>query len=295
MLLYPPVAINFWFAQSEIVLLLIFVLALAAIRRERHCAAGAILAAAALLRAYPLGMFLIARRDWRACGYFIGASLVGCAAVLACAGFAPVAGFARVAAGALLTHSSGVPVGLLKHPANLNLGALVRLVGGDWGWASVAAFAIELAAAAAAFVAAGALADDRHGFGFALWLVVITMLSPVAWPQFLVCLVPLYVGIAAAWHEKRMPRRALNFAGASYLAALLMGGPLGFLARGLARTSAPHLHFSYFLPAEAAFVSLVCAYFTACLAARCESSGAAAPKRPEAEGREAVRLRAISN
>jgi len=51
MVLYPPVAINFWFAQSEIVLLLIFVLALAAIRRERHGAAGAILAAAALLRA----------------------------------------------------------------------------------------------------------------------------------------------------------------------------------------------------------------------------------------------------
>ena len=194
--------------------------------------------------------YLVARRDWRACGYFIGASILGCAVVLVLAEFAPAASFARLAAGALLTHSSGVPIGLLKHPANLNLGAFVRLVAGGRGWASAAALAVELAAAAAAFAAAGALADDRHGYGFALWLVVITMLSPVAWPQFLVCLVPLYVGIAAAWYEKRVPRRVLNFAGASYLAALLMGGPLGFVARGLARTSIPHLHFSYFLPAK---------------------------------------------
>jgi len=171
--------------------------------------------------------YLVARRDWRACGYFIGASILGCAVVLVLAEFAPAASFARLAAGALLTHSSGVPIGLLKHPANLNLGAFVRLVAGGRGWASAAALAVELAAAAAAFAAAGALADDRHGYGFALWL--------------------------------------------------------------------PHLHFSYFLPAEAAFVSLVCAYFAACLAARFESSGAAAPKRPETEGREAVRLRAISN
>lgn len=297
MLLYPPIAINFWFAQSEIVLLLILVLALAAVRHRHHGAAGTILAAAALLRAYPLWMFgyLVARRDWRACGYFIGASILGCAAVVACAGFAPAVSFARVAAGALLTHSSGgVPASLLKHPANLNLGAFVRLVAGDHRWASAAALAVELAAAAAAFVAAAALGDDRHGCGFALWLVVITMLSPVAWPQFLVCLVPLYVGIAAAWYERRLPRRVLNLAAASYLAALLMGGPLGFLARGLARTSGPHVHFSYFLPAEAAFVSLVCAYFAACFAVHFESSGAAAPMRPGAEG-SAVRLRVVSN
>jgi len=39
-----------------------------------------------------------------------------------------------------------------------------------------------------------------------------------------------------------------------------MGGPLGFLSRGLARTVAGHVHASYVLPAEAAFISLVFAY-----------------------------------
>jgi hypothetical protein len=114
-----------------------------------------------------------------------------------------------------------------------------------------------------ALAAAAALKDDRYGCGFSLWIVVITLLSPLAWPQCLVCLVPLYVGIAAANHEIELPRRVLNLAGASYIAALFMGGPLDFLSRALAHSISGHIHASYFLPAEAAFVSLACAYFAA--------------------------------
>jgi hypothetical protein len=164
----------------------------------------------------------------------------------------------------------------------------VRLVAGERGWASAAALAIELAAAAVSFAAATALDDDRYGCGFALWIVVITMLSPVAWPQFLVCLVPLYVGIAAAWHAKRLPQSVLNVASASHVSALFMGGPLGFLARA----SAGHVHLSYFLPAEATFVSLAFAYFAAYFAVYFESSSAASSMQPGAKGRAAVSLRA---
>lgn len=42
-----------------------------------------------------------------------------------------------------------------------------------------------------------------------------------------------------------------------------MGGPLGFLGRGLVRSVSGHVHASYILPAEAAFISLGCAYFAA--------------------------------
>ena len=73
-------------------------------------------------------------------------------------------------------------------------GATVMGEAGETIVKAAAALAIELIAAGIAFAATAALEDDRYGFGFALWLVVITMLSPVAWPQFLVCLVPLYVG-----------------------------------------------------------------------------------------------------
>lgn len=304
MLLYPPVAINFWFAQSEVVLLLIFVLALRALGRRHDGAAGVILAAAALLRAYPLGMlgYLVARRNWRATAYFLAACVIGSALAVALAGFQPVASFARLAVPMSGTHAGGVPAGLLRHPANLNLGSFVQLVLGYRGWAPAAGLAIELLLAGCAFAATAALEDDPYGGGFSLWLVVVTMLSPVAWPQFLVCLVPLYVGIAAANHaagrtanqERRLPRRVVNLAGASYLAALFMGGPLGFLSPVLARSIGGHVHASYVLPAEAAFISLGCAY----VAALWMTTAGAAPRaagarmQPAAQGAAAPSVRA---
>lgn len=269
MLLYPPIAINFWFAQSEVVLLLFFVLTLRALRRRADGTAGMMLAAATLLRAYPLGMlgYLVARRNWRATAYFLAACIIGSALVVAFAGFHPVVSFVRLAMPTSGAHTPGVPASLLRHPANLNLGSFVQLVLGYRGWAWAGGLATELLAAGFAFAATAALEEDRYGCGFSLWLVVITMLSPVAWPQFLVCLVPLYVGIAAANHaanqERRLPQRVLNLAGASYLAALFMGGPLGFLSRALARSISGHVHASYVLPAEAAFISLGCAYLAA--------------------------------
>jgi hypothetical protein len=152
---------------------------------------------------------------------------------------------------------------LLRHPANLNLGSFVQFVLGYRGWSRAAGLALELLLAGFAFVATAAVEDDRYGCGFSLWLVLITMLSPVAWPQFLVCVVPLYVGVAAANDKKALPRRVLNAACASYVAGLFMGGPLGFLSPALARSIAGHMHASYVLPAEAAFISLGCAYFAA--------------------------------
>lgn len=265
MLLYPPIALNFWFAQSEVVLLLIFALALRELKQGHDGAAGAILAVAALFRAYPLGMlgYLVARRNWRATVYFLAACVIGSAFAIAFAGLDPVVSFVRTALPISGPHTRGVPAGLLSHPANLNLGSFVQLVLGDRGWGTAAAIGIELLMAGCAFAATGVMRDDRYGCGFALWIVVITLLSPLAWPQFLVCIVPLYVGIAAANHEIALPRRVLNLARASYVAALFMGGPLGFLSRALARSISGHVHASYFLPAEAAFVSLGCAFFAA--------------------------------
>jgi hypothetical protein len=284
MLLYPPISINFWFAQSEVFLLLIFVLALRALRRRHDGAAGVILAAAALLHAYPLGMlgYLIARRNWRATGYCLATFVIGSALAVAFLGFQPVLSFARLAVPISGTHS--VPSGLMRHPANLNLGSFVQLVFGYRGWAFAAGLVIELLLAGLAFAITAKVEDDPYGCGFSLWIVVITLLSPVAWPQFLVCIVPLYVGIAAANHEGRLARRVLNIARASYFAALFMGGPLGFLSQGLARAVAGHAHASYVLPAEAAFISLVCA----CLAALWMTASEAVPPTAGARIRPAV-------
>ena len=67
-LMYPPIASNLWFGQSEIFLCLFLALMLVALRRGHERLAGLCLAAAALLRAYPFGMiaYLLVLRRWRA-------------------------------------------------------------------------------------------------------------------------------------------------------------------------------------------------------------------------------------
>jgi glycosyl transferase family 87 len=78
-LMYPPIASNLWFGQSEIFLCLALVLMLTALRRHRDGLAGLALAAAALLRAYPIGLvaYLAMLRRWKALGWTAVGVIVG--------------------------------------------------------------------------------------------------------------------------------------------------------------------------------------------------------------------------
>jgi cytochrome bd-type quinol oxidase subunit 2 len=84
-------------------------------------------------------------------------------------------------------------------------------------------------------------------------------------PPFLACLVPLYVGVAAAAREGAAPRWSLYAAGASYLAAFFMGGPtVGFITDGFHHLLAGHVHIWHMVP-ETIFASLALAYVSALL------------------------------
>ena len=68
MLMSAPVNLNFYWGQSQLIVLALMVAAMRAMDRDRDGTAGLLIAAAALLRAYPLllvGYFVI-RRKWRA-------------------------------------------------------------------------------------------------------------------------------------------------------------------------------------------------------------------------------------
>ena len=68
MLMSAPVNLNFYWGQSQLIVLALMVAAMRAMERDRDGTAGLLIAAAALLRAYPLllvGYFVI-RRNWRA-------------------------------------------------------------------------------------------------------------------------------------------------------------------------------------------------------------------------------------
>lgn len=268
MVLYPPIAVSIWFGRGEMVLLLLLVLALLAIRRQRDAAAGVILGVAALLRAYPLGMlgYLIARRNWKASAYMVGACIVGVALAVAIVGIAPIAGFVSIIAG---RRTLGQPTGFLRHPSNLNLGWFVRFVIhhtiGARSWAATAGLIVEFTVAAISFAQTLSLDEDRYGCGFALWIALVTLLSPVAWRQFLACLVPVYVTIAAAAKDGAAPRPVLWTASFSYLAAFFMGGPtVGFITAWLKRMLHDHVHLWHMVP-ELTFASLVFAYLSALL------------------------------
>lgn len=271
MVLYPLISFSILFGRGEMILLLLFVLALLAMRRQRDATTGIALGIAALLRAYPLGMlgYLIARRNWRAAAYMAGTCVLGGVVTVAFLGIAPTTSFVSVATLLPAKPVLGQLMGLLKHPANLNLGWFVRFVVehsiGARSWAPGAGLVVELMVAVLSFAAVWVQPDDRYACGYSLWIALVTLLSPVAWPPFLACLVPLYVGVAAAAKEGAASRWAVYAAAASYLAAFFMGGPtVSFITEGLHHLLAGHVHIWHMVP-ETIFASLALAYVSALL------------------------------
>ncbi len=177
----------------------------------------------------------------------------------------------------------GQPAGWLRHPYNFNLGWFVRFVVdhsiGPRPWASGAGLVVELIVAAISFAVTTRLADDPYGCGFSLWIALIALLSPVAWPHFLACLPPVYVGIAAASEDGTVPRRVVYTAGASYLVAFVVGGPtVSFIAEGLQRLFVGHVHIWHIL-LETAFASLALAYVSALLMVASQAGGVQGEER----------------
>jgi alpha-1,2-mannosyltransferase len=77
-ILYPPITDNFFYAQSQIMLLFLFTLFMRGLGSGRHAFAGAIVGLAGLLRVFPLVLvgYLVVRRRWKAT-FYAGLVLVG--------------------------------------------------------------------------------------------------------------------------------------------------------------------------------------------------------------------------
>src|SRR5690242_14800486 len=87
-ILFPPVIDHLAFGQNKMIVLLMFVLMLRWIERGNDAAAGAMLAFATLLRAFPLLLvgYLILMRRWRVVAYTIAGLAVGGLLTLALVG-----------------------------------------------------------------------------------------------------------------------------------------------------------------------------------------------------------------
>jgi hypothetical protein len=198
-------------------------------RRERPAAAGLWLALAALLKLFPAGAagyFLFGRR-WRALGWTIG----------------------FFAAGVLLTNPAhwielathGLPIAYrITGHAGLTVLSFVRKSAAHFAgaasageplfavWAFTALIDLALLALAAAATIASRGRDDLDGLLFGLWVALALLLSPLAWSQDTLLLIPAYLfGMLAAWDGFQAREKAGNIAliaGGAILAACIVAG-----------------------------------------------------------------------
>jgi hypothetical protein len=221
-LLYSPVSVEFAYAQTQIVILLLLVAAMRSMARSNHLAAAILLAAAGLLRAFPLLLigYLFVRREWRTFWYSIASLIVGAALVVATVG-APCVSFVRAVGWA------GQRI-YLQIPVNYALGAVVsRLFWNTSGFALglqhdfVRIITMGLAEAALlGFTIKATLKvgeEDRDWRAFSLWIVSFVLMSPITWLHYMVLLIIPYYQLAIASLRGRASKRALWMAVASYM------------------------------------------------------------------------------
>jgi hypothetical protein len=291
--MYPPIASNFWFGQSEVFLCFLLVVMLIALRHRWDRVAGLTLAFAVLLRAFPLGLvgYLLVLRQWRAIGWTFVGLFVGAFTTVQLIGWHIIATYFDLIG---LLHGAGlfgltptlhVPLGLIKHPANLNLGWLVK-----WFYdrtanrpiplaITVLAALAELMAVVACFVATmGSPSGDQEWRAFGLWMVTVILISPVAFFFFLCCLLPMIVSMCSSWSRGELPPRVAYAIFGSYLVTTLVppwGHPLFPILHSVTMAlEAKHLHIVHVLT-EHEFLSLALAWLAAYWFATGSAAGSA--------------------
>ena len=220
-LLYDPVAMNFEYAQRQIMILLLLVVAMRAMERDYDWLAGIMLATAGLLRAFPLLLmvYLALARRWRTLRCAVISLVAGIMTVVMVG--APCVDFVR----ALGWTSQRKFVELSVNPA---LGPTVsRFFWFTSGFGlgeehdSLRRVAVVLAEAVILAMTLRATMrierSDRDGRAFSLWLITSIMLSPIAWPHYLALLIIPYVQLAIAGQAGRIKGRALLMALGSYM------------------------------------------------------------------------------
>lgn len=271
MLLYPPLSNHIFYAQTQVIILLLVVIALCALESDHDRRAGLALAVAGLLKVFPLAIagYFVMRRRWRALGWLSIGLVAGMAATLIAFGVERNVSFV---AGTYLTRS----VGFLARPANVALGSFISRMfyyaAGDVAmapsldWtrtltvvaAEVTLIGLTMFATWRGATPAGGEVDARGGNAsrsFALWVVAAIMLSPTAWIHYLVLLILPFMLIAAAGWNGTASSRALWAMAASYAVIVLSMAISGSAQSSLANR--PYLKTAL---EECATLSLMLAY-----------------------------------
>jgi len=198
-ILYAPVSDNFYYAQTQILILLLLTLFMRWMESGRQRLAGAILGVAVLLKLFPLILvgYLLLRRQ-RTALLSAGLTLIsGGVLTLALVGLGRSLGFFQALP--FLTDPYW-----LGRPANVALGAMVsRMFWYSAGYFDPAADFIRstevllsqlflLGLTTHATLKSSKLSGNREQHVIALWIITAVLLSPTAWFHYLVLLLIPY-------------------------------------------------------------------------------------------------------
>jgi len=261
--LYTPLWFHFFYAQCQLIILVLLIFAMRAVRRGAGRTAGLLIAAAALLRVFPavVAGYFIARRDWRALGWTIAGAMAGGLVTLTLVGVRRSFGFLDI-------------LGLIQSPVWLDLPTNIAwraVVGrtfafisgpspGRWNLiAQVGIFVIGEVlllglTLRATMVPAGT--PDPDSRAYSLWVAGSIILSPTAWLHYLVLLyLPMLCLIAAA-SAGRASRRAVIGSIVSYMILTVAPVAVRIAPTRLAIAVVTALRESVFVALLVAFIAL---------------------------------------
>lgn len=216
MLLYPPLTEHLLLAQTQLLILFLLVLLLLALERGDDVVAGALLALAGALRAYPLAMgaYLLLTRRWRALAFSIFFLVAITCATIAILGWR--LSFSWI-------QSAFVATGFALNPEDIAVNAfLARFFLYFFGLPAtgIAVFPRYALTAVAEvtllIMSARATLSCPSKFGFPVWVVTAIVLSPIAWTHFLILLFIPFTELASAANQGVCSGRAIWAMIASY-------------------------------------------------------------------------------
>jgi len=220
--LYPPVYEHFYFANFQIVISLLMVIAIFCLRRGADRWAGLSLALATALKAFPvmLGFYLLCRNRWRALSWMvIGGVMIGLftlwGAGLVSLSFLSSLGFttSRRCLEVPAYFSVSSVISRLFWQRNVPLSPSIDTI------REIVIAMVWLAVFALTVSATAEVSLDRCWRAFSLWVTATILLSPIAEPHYLVMLIVPFASVADAAVQGEADSRAIYAAVASYLVA----------------------------------------------------------------------------
>lgn len=263
-LLYPPLGVHFFYAQSQLIILLLLAVMMRALRNKHDGVAGLALAVAGMLKVFPLIMvgYLIVCRRWRALVWTFVSLAALMMVTIAIVGASRTLAFASAAEFITNAH-------FILRPANIAVGSFAaRLF-----WYAVNPVAamvtperIIVAGAEILMLATTiivtrplARAGDSDWRALSLWVIATVELAPTAWIHYLVLLFIPFIFITVDACNGTGDSRPIELVVLSY--ALISAGML--IAPMLRLGSSPRVAIE-----ESAALSLLIAYFAGLLFVR---------------------------